>query len=205
MLAWGVCQVLPLGPGYAAAYPKRPALATPLRVVGLGDSLLVRPGSWFRLACATGEVGACTNAGISGDTTPEMQGRLAVDVLDRRPSAMVLMGGTNDLPRDVPAGRIVERLGEIAGAARTAGITVVVCTVPPRDRYPAQVLALNAAIRAYATSSGLPLLDMYAAVGTRDGRFAAGMSEDGVHPDAAGNARMADLADRTLPALLGLT
>lgn len=205
LVIWGACQVLPLGPGWASAYPAYPAepvRSPPLRVVGLGDSLLVRPDSWFRLVCATGELGACTNAGVSGDTTPGMQSRLASDVLNRQPTAMVLMGGTNDLPLDTPTAQIVDQLAQITTAARSAGIRVVLCTVPPRDRYRAQVIDLNAAIRRYAVDAGLPLLDMYGVIGTPDGTFDTGLSSDGVHPNGAGNARMADLADHRLPALL---
>lgn len=198
IVVWSVCQVLPLGDQVGAATSS----SKPRNVVGLGDSLLVRKNSWFRQVCDGGYLGNCTNAGIRGDTTPGMVGRIGADVLSRRPNALVLMGGTNDLPLDTPADETVHRLDTMVQDARAAGITVVLCTVPPRDKFHDQVLVLNTAIRGYALRTDLPLLDMYAAVGTAEGMYGPGLSADGIHPNSRGSARMAQLAEEELPALL---
>ncbi|MFI7587850.1 GDSL-type esterase/lipase family protein [Spongisporangium articulatum] len=209
LVLWGACQLVPWDAG--RVYDSRVGMdgdvqlasGDRMTVVGLGDSLLVRPDSWFRRVCATGDVGSCENAGVRGDTTSGMYTRLGVDVLERKPSAMVLMGGTNDLRDDTPADVIVGQLDEIVRGAEDHGIRVVLCTVPPRDEYREQALALNDAIRSYAAGHDLKLLDLYSVVGTSEGLYGPGLSDDGIHPNAVGSERMAKLADVELPSLLG--
>src|SRR5438552_1697650 len=42
------------------------------------------------------------NRGISGQITAEMLDRMKADVIDLKPAAMLVLGGTNDIARGVP-------------------------------------------------------------------------------------------------------
>lgn len=192
-------------PAAASAAGSAPAPTAPGRlVVALGDSITYNSDSWFRQLCAGRAVlSNCLNQGIRGNTTSQMLARLDVDVLARRPSAVIVMGGTNDLARANPrTADIVRRLVVVVQRCRGAGATVVLATIPPRDNFGPAVLELNRAIRAYAAHDRVPLLDLYPSIGDQAGRFRPGLTLDGVHPTAPGSDLMTAMARAQLPALL---
>jgi lysophospholipase L1-like esterase len=172
--------------------------------VGLGDSITFLPGSWFRRTCGSGVLLTCQDAGIRGDTTTGMLARLDRDVLAAHPTIVTIMGGTNDLREKATAASIVGRLNQIIERVNAAGATVVLCTVPPRNRYARAALALNTAIRAYAKAHRVPVLDMYSIVGTKHGKYRAGMTTDGIHPNALAAAKMEAFAEKRLPKLISV-
>lgn len=175
----------------------------PLRLtVGLGDSITYRAGSWFRRACGAGVLSTCRDAGIRGDTTEGMLERLDQDVLALNPQVVTIMAGTNDMNYGTSTAQTMRNLDEMVTRVQARGATVVLCTVAPRHRTPEQALALNAAIRRYAKKHDVALLDTYTVLGTAKGRFRKGLTQDGVHPNAAGMAAMAAYAEARLPALL---
>jgi lysophospholipase L1-like esterase len=171
--------------------------------VGLGDSITWRPGSWFRRVCGAGVLATCRDAGIRGDSTAGMVARLDTDVLALHPDVVTVMAGTNDLLIDFDAKQTMRNLNEIVSRTRTSGAKVVLCTIPPRNRTPTEVLVLNAAIRKYADTHGVALLDLYPLLGTRAGTFRKGLTHDGVHPNATGMRKMAGYAEQKLPGLIG--
>ena len=65
-------------------------------------------------------------------------------------------------------------------------------------RPPADIVRLNAWMRDYARSAGVPFVDFYAAVVDADGMFRDGLSSDGVHPTDTGYALMAPLVQSAL-------
>jgi lysophospholipase L1-like esterase len=75
------------------------------------------------------------NAGISGNKVPDLQRRLQKDVLDRKPTLVVIYIGINDVwhgERDPARGTTKEKfeggLKEIIGKIKDAGARVVLCT-----------------------------------------------------------------------------
>lgn len=171
--------------------------------VGFGDSITVYPKSWFRQVCAAGVVlHNCLNAGIRGNTTTQMLARLDSDVLSYQPTIVTVMGGTNDLQHRESTKSIVHRLDLIIERVRASGAKTVLCTVPPRDGYGKQVLALNVAIRQYAARNDVPLLDFYSLLGTKTGVYKRGLTADGIHPNLRAENLMTARARQQLPALL---
>ncbi len=171
--------------------------------VGLGDSITIQSGSWFRQICASAVVVQnCLNAGIRGNTTAQMLARMDSDVLAHQPAIMILMGGTNDLKHRMSTKKTLRRLDTMIDQATEAGAVAVLCTIPPRNRYGKKVLALNTAIRKYAAKTDVPLLDFYGLLGTKTGIFKRGLTRDGVHPNRRAADRMAALAEERLPGLL---
>lgn len=69
-------------------------------------------------------------------------------------------------------------------------------------RPPADIVGLNAWMRDYARSAGVPFVDFYSAVVDADGMFRDGLSNDGVHPTDAGYALMAPLVQSALRTVL---
>jgi lysophospholipase L1-like esterase len=192
-----------LGPAPSSA-PDKPGvnLGFPI-TIGFGDSITFKPHSWFRQVCAAGvALQNCLNEGISGNTTTQMIARLDADVLVYDPSIVFVMGGTNDLKHRATTKAIVRRLDRILKRIRESGAIAVLCTVPPRRHFETQALELNSAIRSYAVKGNVPLLDLYSAIGTKQGDYKQGMTKDGVHPTRRGADRMTALAERKLPQLL---
>ncbi|MEG2803677.1 SGNH/GDSL hydrolase family protein [Stenotrophomonas sp.] len=190
---------------YRAENAKLPAApAGQPRVVFYGDSITEiwsRSGNGGFLADK-----GYLNRGISGQTTAQMLVRFPQDVIALRPAVVVILAGTNDIAGNTgPATQamIEDNLHAMVDLARAHGIAVVLASVLPVSEYPWQpgvqpapkVRALNAALRRYAQAEKLVYLDYHAALANADGGLDAALAADGVHPTAAGYARMAPLAE----------
>ena len=192
----------------AALPPPRPGEE---RVVFLGDSIT---DAWGRWAGAFFPGKPYVNRGISGQTTPQMLLRFRPDVIALRPRAVVILAGTNDLAGNTGPTTLADIEGNLRSMvelARAHRIRVVLSSVLPvhdqvgpvsASRPPAQILALNAWMRGYAQQHGLVYLDYHAAMAGPDGALRRELSDDGLHPNAAGYAVMEPLAQRAVDAAL---
>lgn len=187
------------------------ALAAPTRdrprVVFFGDSITE---GWGRTGSATFFAGkGYVNRGISGQTTAQMLLRFRQDVIALQPAVVVILAGTNDIAGNTgPAGQgmIEDNLHSMVELAKAHGIAVVLSSVLPVSEYPWQpgvqpapkVRALNAALRRYAGQQKLVYLDYYTPLASREGGLDKSLADDGVHPTAAGYARMAPLAEAAI-------
>jgi lysophospholipase L1-like esterase len=149
------------------------------------------------------------NRGISGQTTPQMLVRFMPDVVRLHPAAVVILAGTNDIAGNTgPATpRMIEdNLAAMSAIARQHGIRVVLASILPVATYPwrpdvhpaAEIREINAWIRDYCAREQLVYVDYHGALVGADGGMRAGLSSDGVHPDAAGYALMAPLAEAAI-------
>ena len=146
------------------------------------------------------------NRGISGQTSPQMLVRFRVDVIDLKPKVVVILVGTNDIAENTGKMALEESGNNIASMselARANGIRVVLCSTLPSTEFwwhkglePApKIKALNAWIKDYAAKNGFVYVDYYAAMANAEGGLPKDLSPDGVHPNAAGYAVMAPLAE----------
>ena len=148
-------------------------------------------------------------SGICGELTGEMVMRFRHDVLQHRPSHVVVLGGTNDLGWNARPAEIMRNLVKMYESARAVHIIPVPVTVPSirvqgngeepeGEAWIGQHLErrgeLNEAIRAYAVSKNLPCIDLFAAtVETGTNRLSAEYSNDGLHLTTAGYRLLAQL------------
>src|SRR6266403_1613566 len=190
-----------------------------LRVVFMGDSITdawISPefGGFFPGKPYIGR-------GISGQTTPQMLIRFRPDVIALQPKVVVILAGTNDLARNTGPITLEETEGNLASMAELAranGIRVVLSSVLPVSNYghdrdgnpldmrtkrsPEKILELNAWIKKYAAEKGHVYLDYFPATVDDQGLLKKELSEDGLHPNSAGYAVMAPLAEKTIQAAL---
>jgi lysophospholipase L1-like esterase len=149
------------------------------------------------------------NRGISGQTTAQMLVRFSQDVVALKPHVVVILAGTNDVAGNTgPATpRMIEdNYAAMAAIARRNGIRVVFASILPAKAYPwrpelapAQTIReLNAWLKAFCVREKLVYLDYYSAMTDTDGGLPARLSGDGVHPNAAGYAIMAPLAQKAI-------
>jgi lysophospholipase L1-like esterase len=190
-----------------------PATEGAQRVVFYGDSIT---DSWGRRA-GTGEFFPETsyvNRGISGQTTPQMVVRFRQDVIDLRPAAVVILAGTNDIAGNT--GPMTPQMTEdnfrsMIDLAKANGIRVIVASILPVADYPwktglapaPKVRTLNDWLKGYCVNHSVTYLDYYSAMVGQDGGMKAGISFDGVHPNAQGYAIMAPLAQAAIDKTLG--
>jgi lysophospholipase L1-like esterase len=184
-------------------------------------------GGWvdrLKIACmarflAHGEPEDCVfNLGIGGETTAMMRARLPAE-LDARldpdvRSLVTLAYGANDAAecdgslRVAPAA-YVEHLAWAIAEARRRGCEVWLLNITPlapsadgvrnrmgRLRTSAMVAQYNAALAELAQRTATPLIDVHAALGAHDP--ATLFVADGVHPNAAGHALVAELVSARL-------
>jgi lysophospholipase L1-like esterase len=201
---------------YAAA---NAALAAPKagekRVVFFGDSIT---DGWSNPANGGFFPGKpYVNRGIGGQATSQMLVRFRADVLALRPSVVVVLAGTNDVAGN--AGRttpeaIEANLADMAELARVHGMRVVLASLLPvsdekkdakgapiqrsADRPPETLRALNRWLAEYARANGHVYLDYASALADARGMLRPELTDDGLHPNAAGYAVMAPLAERAI-------
>nr|NUR38255.1 GDSL family lipase [Sphingomonas sp.] len=142
--------------------------------------------------------------GISGQITAQMLVRFRQDVIDLKPHAVHIMGGTNDilhLPGPVNMDQAVSNIRSMAELARAHGIRVIIGSVLPASQggVPVKEIAeINRRLAALAKAEGYQFVDYYRALDRGDGSMASVDSGDGVHPTEAGYARMRPLADKAI-------
>jgi lysophospholipase L1-like esterase len=94
-------------------------------------------------------------------------------------------------------------MAELAKAHR---IVPILAGGPPAADYPGrtgpeparQIVALNAWAKRYCAASGCIFLDYHAPLAGSDGQMKAGLSDDGVHPNARGYALLEPLVERAI-------
>jgi lysophospholipase L1-like esterase len=189
------------------------------RVVFMGDSITdawpqTRFGEFFPGKPYIGR-------GISGQTTPQMLIRFRLDVIDLKPKVVVILAGTNDIAGNtgtISLEEIEANLASMSELARAHNIKVVLSAVLPvydgghngegkqivmTDRRPPEkILALNDWIKKYCAENKLVYLDYFSAMVDEHGFLKRDLSEDGLHPNKAGYAVMAPLAEKTIQSAL---
>ncbi len=75
------------------------------------------------------------NRGISGQVTSQMLARFKADVLDLRPDAVLILGGTNDLARNVPLIAIENNYQMMSDLANFYKVKVIFASVLPVSDY----------------------------------------------------------------------
>lgn len=147
--------------------------------------------------------------GISGQTTPQMLVRFRADVIDLKPSVVVILAGTNDIAGNTgpsTLGMIAGNIFSMAELAKANGIKVVLSSVLPVFDYPwkpglnpaEKIYKLNQMLQEYARTNSLVYLDYFSSMADERKGLKAEYSEDGVHPNKAGYQVMMPLCDQAI-------
>ncbi len=195
-----VTPVLMLGScsGAAVSHPPPQPFPTALHVLAVGDSITeadsddfddadIGPGSWADSTDGNGVqvLGGWAHAGAtSADMLAGLVDRLAAAGATARPDVLVIMAGNNDVDAAVPFRDVARNLVDIAALVHAP--RVVLSTIAPEDDVAGEVTRFNARLPALARQEGWQLVDPMGGVGDGRGHYLPGMSDDGVHPTAAG-------------------
>lgn len=185
------------------------AKADEKRVVFMGDSIT---DAWGRRGGKFWPDLPYINRGISGQTTPQMLIRFRPDVIALGAKMVVILGGTNDLAGNTGPMTLEEIEGNLQSMAELAvanKMKVVMSSVTPVCDYhrpqtarrpPEKIIALNEWMQAYCAKNEHTYLDYYSAMLDEVKMLRKELTEDGLHPNAAGYAIMEPLAEKAIAA-----
>jgi lysophospholipase L1-like esterase len=153
------------------------------------------------------------NRGIGGQTTSQMLVRFREDVIDLQPKVVVILAGTNDVAGNtgpISNEDIEANFSSMAELARTHTIRVVFSSILPVNNYTPEsqeffdsrpierIITLNNWLKGYCATSGSVYLDYFAAMVDKKGLLRRDLADDGLHPNKAGFAVMAPLAEKAI-------
>ncbi|MFI5160979.1 MAG: SGNH/GDSL hydrolase family protein [Sphingobacteriales bacterium] len=180
------------------------------RVVYMGDSIT---DFWIGADSAFFAGKPYYDRGISGQTTPQMLVRFREDVINLKPSVVVILAGINDIAQNTGPEKLEDIAGNIesmAQLAHAAHIRVVISSVLPANHLPwrpaidptEKVVQLNKMLKNYAVRNNIVYLDYYSAMVDSTKGLPKNLSGDGVHPTPAGYKVMEPLAKKAIAAAL---
>jgi lysophospholipase L1-like esterase len=160
--------------------------------------------------------------GISAQTTPQMLIRFKPDVIDLKPKVVVILAGTNDIAGNtgpMTDEEIEGNLASMADLAKAHGIKVVFSSIMPTAAYHAlpngvpqstqrpmsRITTINDWMKKYAAANGHVYLDYFTPMLDAKGVMREDLTADDLHPNAAGYAIMAPLAEAAIQRALSQT
>jgi len=153
------------------------------------------------------------NRGIGGQTTSQMLVRFRQDVINLEPKAVVILAGTNDIAGNtgpISNEDIEANYSTLAELARAHNLRVIFSSILPVHNYtpkaeeffaqrpPERILSLNRWIKDYCAANDLIYLDYFSAMVDDKGLLKRDLADDGLHPNKAGYAIMAALAQKAI-------
>ena len=138
------------------------------------------------------------NQGINAQRSDVIAARFEEDVIAKKPAVVVIIAGVNDVYQGRPAQHVKDQLAAMYQRAHAAGIRVVAGTIIPYNSATpdqnARMRDINDWIRAQGRADpGVIFVDTRAAVAAPGEPDKLVRSPDGLHPDAVGYRKMADV------------
>jgi lysophospholipase L1-like esterase len=149
------------------------------------------------------------NRGIGGQTTPQMLIRFRQDVIDLKPTIVVILAGTNDIAGNtgpMTLEMIVNNIISMTEIAHANGIKVIISSVLPAFDYSwkpglnpdKKIPMLNDMLKQYAENKGFVYLDYFASMVDEENGLKKEYGADGVHPNKTGYKVMEPLVEKAI-------
>ena len=149
------------------------------------------------------------NRGISGQTTPQMLLRFRQDVINLKPSIVVILAGINDIAQNTGPSTIemiANNIISMVELAKANQINVIICSVLPAFDFPwreglkpaEKVIKLNALLKAYSNKNKLEYGDYYSAMVNDSNGLKKELGEDGIHPNKDGYLIMEPILEKAI-------
>jgi len=163
-------------------------------IVMLGDSI-TEFGPWQAMFPNIGVL----NRGIGSDTTRGVIERLP-EVMTRKPRAVFVMIGVNDLRAGSQPEAVIGRIQQIATSLRTSGIAPVLQSIlyTADQAVNRSIRAVNVSIETWCSSNGCVYVDVNRALAP-GGTLLSKYTWDGLHLNGDGYAAWKDLIEPAFP------
>ena len=176
------------------------------RVVFMGNSITE---GWLSIRPEFFKNKPYVNRGISGQTTPQMLLRFRQDVINLKPSTVVLLAGINDIAENTGPSTIemiANNIISMAELAKANHINVIICSVLPANNFPwreglkpaEKVRKLNAILQSYSYENKLAYVDYYSAMVNDSNGLKKELGEDGIHPNKNGYLIMEPILEKAI-------
>ncbi len=164
------------------------------RIVFMGNSITE---SWKSFRPSFFENKSFVNRGIGGQTTPQMLARFRPDVINLKPTVVVILAGVNDIAGNTGPSTlemIANNIISMAELAKANNIKVILSSVLPAFDFSwrpglepsGKIIALNKMIKDYADKHDIIYLDYFSAMVDDRNGLKDEYTYDGVHPNEAG-------------------
>ncbi len=137
---------------------------------------------------SAGREAVVKNWGKGSETTDHGASRIDDVIAHDKPRYMLLMEGTNDLLYLSPD-TVRKNMAYMVDLSLARGVTPILGTITPDSRKDKPISQTNALLRELATQKQIALADHYTAV--KDNW--SSLTADGLHPNSAGYAKMAEV------------
>ncbi len=177
------------------------------RVVFIGNSITE---GWINTDPGYFKMHGYINRGIGGQTTPQMLVRFREDVINLKPSVVVILAGINDIAENTGPSKLTDVFGNIVSMAELAKanhIQVILSSVLPASSFPwhpgidprPKIKALNEMLSQYAVQNHLGFINYYPAMVNQEQGIKTELAVDKVvHPNLAGYKIMEPLAEAAI-------
>ena len=172
------------------------------RVVFIGDSITE---NWELIKPEFFSENKFINRGIGGQTSPQMLIRFRSDVIELKPSLIIILAGTNDIAGNTgptTINMISNNIISMSELAISHGIKVAISSVLPVYNYNwsdvkepnNKIVDLNKILSNYTIEKNLLYLDYYKSMVDNRPGLKKEFSDDEVHPNKAAYEIMSELA-----------
>lgn len=176
------------------------------RVIFMGNSITE---GWLSIRPEFFKNKPYVNRGISGQTTPQMLLRFRQDVINLKPSTVVLLAGINDIAENTGPSTIemiANNIISMAELAKANQIKVIICSVLPANNFPwrkgikpaEKVRKLNVILQLYSYKNKLEYVDYYSAMVNDSHGLKKELGEDGIHPNKKGYLIMEPILEKAI-------
>lgn len=165
------------------------------RVVFMGNSITE---SWVEIDSSFFDANkSFIDRGISGQTSSQMLLRFRQDVINLKPTLVVILAGTNDIAENTGPITLEDIFGNIVSMVQLAKmnkIKVILSSVLPAFDFPwhpglkpaEKIIKLNSMLKSYCEVNNIKYADYYSKMADERGGLYKKYSNDGVHPTLAG-------------------
>jgi lysophospholipase L1-like esterase len=160
---------------------------------------------WWSTSVGAGAVPGVTagvRVGGSEANTASLASQLATTEVSSGRLVLV-QAGAQDIVDGATGEQIDAGIRGLWSSVTERGGRPVAVLLQPSNTFPGSVIAVNGLIRASALEQGVAVLDLTTPVANADGTWAAGLSDDGLQPNAAGTALLVQAVSSQLPGLVG--
>ncbi|MDF2502881.1 MULTISPECIES: GDSL-type esterase/lipase family protein [Clostridium] len=178
-----------------------------MKIVCIGDSLTYGYGvysdeCWVKLLHKSLNI-EIINKGVNGDTTAGILSRSHKDILELKPSHVILMAGTNDILLNYPVNNIIDNIKFLLKEIKDNNITPILALQPPiigelAEIYWDKYISYSKAnehlfeyirkINSFACENNINIINFYDSfIKIKD---IVNLYSDGIHPNSEGHKLM---------------